>query len=233
MCRAPTTYLAGFIACCGVWACPAAAADENDPDSLAKKLSNPVAALISVPFQMNWDTGLADNGLGEKYLLNVQPVIPVELNDHWNVISRTIVPFAVESDVVPGDPHESGLGDITQSFFFTPKDPLPGGWIVGAGPALLLPTATNSSLGTGKWGLGPTMVALKQTSTGWTYGVLWNHIWSIAGSSDRPDVNSTFLQPFLAKAMGRGLTLNANFESTYNWEGRGLRLVFTLLYPKK
>ncbi len=97
MCRAPTTYLAAFIACCaGAWASPAAAADENDPDSLAKKLSNPVAALISVPFQMNWDTGLADNGLGEKYLLNIQPVIPVELNDHWNVISRTIVPFAVE-----------------------------------------------------------------------------------------------------------------------------------------
>jgi hypothetical protein len=221
---------------------------------------------------MNWDTGLAENGLGEKYLLNVQPVIPIELNDHWNVISRTIVPFAALSDVVPGAPHESGLGDITQSFFFTPKDPLPGGWIVGAGPALLLPTATNSSLGTGKWGLGPTMVALKQTPTGWTYGVLWNHIWSVAGNSNRADVNSTFLQPFLAKAMGKGLTLNANFESTYNWEGPGwtvpmnlsvsqvmklgtqlvsisggvryyfetppggpqwgLRLVFTLLYPK-
>jgi hypothetical protein len=254
-------------------ASPLAIAAEQDADALAKQLSNPVAALISVPLQFNWDTGLASNGLGDKYLLNFQPVIPIELTDKWNVISRTIVPFAAQSDVVPGDPHQSGLGDTTQSFFFSPKDPLPGGWIVGAGPALLLPTATDSALGNGKWGLGPTAVALKQTPSGWTYGVLWNHIWSIAGSKNRPDISSTFLQPFLAKGMGKGLTLNLNAESSYDWEGKhwvvplnftatqvmklgtqlvsvgagvryyvetppggpnwGLRIVFTLLYPKK
>jgi hypothetical protein len=132
----------------------------------------------------------------------VQPVIPFALNDKWNLISRTIVPFAAQSDVIPGDPHESGLGDITQSLFFSPKNPI-GGWIIGAGPALLLPTATESSLGYGKWGLGPTMVVVKQTPSAWTYGALWNHIWSVAGSGNRADINSTFIQPFLSKGLDR------------------------------
>ncbi len=215
-----TALAAAFIGwCASAWTCHAAAGDESDADSLAKKLSNPVADLILVPFQLNWDTGLAANGLGDKLLLNFQPVIPIELSDKWNVISRTIVPLAAQSNVVPGDTHQSGLGDITQSFFFTPKAPLPGGWIVGAGPALLLPAATDSALGNGKWGLGPTVVALKQTEHGWTYGVLWNHIWSVAGSSNRPDLNATFLQPFIAKGMGKGLTLGINAESSYDWEG--------------
>ena len=189
----------------------------EDADALAKQLSNPVAALISVPLQLNWDNGLGNDGLGQKWLLNVQPVIPFTLNDQWNLISRTIVPFAAESDVIPGEPHQSGLGDTTQSFFFSPKDPV-GGWIIGAGPAMLLPTATETSLGYGKWGLGPTMVVVKQTPNGWTYGTLWNHIWSVAGSSNRTDVNSTFIQPFLSKGLGQGVTASANLEASYDWK---------------
>jgi hypothetical protein len=191
----------------------------DDADALAKKLSNPVAALISVPLQMNWDSGLGNNGLGNKWLLNVQPVIPLALGDNWTLISRTIIPFAAQSDVIPGDPHQSGLGDITQSFFFSPKESI-GGWIIGAGPALLLPTATDPSLGYGKWGLGATMVVLKQTSSAWTYGALWNHIWSVAGDSNRPDISSTFIEPFISKGLGHGVTAGANLEASYDWEGR-------------
>jgi len=194
-------------------------ASAEDADALAKQLSNPVAALISVPLQMNWDSGLGNNGLGDKWLLNVQPVIPFSLGEHWTLISRTIIPFAVQSDVIPGDPHQSGLGDVTQSFFFSPKETF-GGWIIGVGPAVLLPTATDSSLGYGKWGLGATVVALKQTSDAWTYGALWNHIWSVAGSSNRQDISSTFIQPFISKGLGQGITAGANLEATYDWEGR-------------
>jgi hypothetical protein len=191
----------------------------DDADKLAKQLSNPVAPLISVPLQMNWDSGLGNNGLGEKWLLNVQPVVPFSLGDNWSLISRTIVPLEAESDVVPGDPHQSGVGDVTQSFFFSPKGSI-GGWIIGAGPAILLPTATDPSLGHGKWGLGPTLVVLTQTSSGWTYGALWNHIWSIGGSNNRADISSAFIQPFISKGLGDGLTAGANVEASYDWEGR-------------
>jgi hypothetical protein len=208
----PLTFaLLAAVACGPSWA--------EDADALAKQLSNPVAALISVPLQMNWDSGLGDKGLGDKYLLNVQPVIPISLGDKWTLISRTIIPFAAQSDVIPGDPHQSGLGDITQSFFFSPKEPL-GGWIIGAGPAILLPTATESSLGYGKWGLGATMVVLKQTPSAWTYGALWNHIWSVGGQQNRPDISSTFIQPFISKGLGQGITAGANLEASYDWEGR-------------
>src|SRR5262249_42746676 len=93
------------------------------------------------------------------------------------------------------------------------------GWTWGVGPVLLLPTASDPLLGGRKWGAGPTAVALRQTSTGWTYGALVNHITSFAGDAERSDINSTFLQPFVAKRIGPGRTLSANVEATYDWEG--------------
>jgi hypothetical protein len=134
---------------------------------LAKKLSNPVASLISFPFQANFDYGQGD-GRGYKFVMNVQPVVPISLNERWNVISRTILPLVYQSHVAdPGN--QGGLGDILESLFFSPKAPTKGGIIWGIGPAILVPSATDSSLGGKKWAAGPTFVALKQES-GWTYG---------------------------------------------------------------
>ncbi len=183
---------------------------------LAKKLSNPVADLISVPFQANWDYGIGSED-ATRFTLNFQPVIPLTLSQDWNLITRTIVPFIDAEAPTPSASDESGLGDILQSFFFSPKAPSSGGWIWGVGPALLYPTASEDALGSEKWGAGPTFVALKQEH-GWTYGALANHIWSFAGDDNRSDVSSTFLQPFVAHTFERATTLTLNTESTYDWE---------------
>ncbi len=200
-----------------------------DADALAKQLSNPVAALISVPLQLNYDTGYA--GGGDRWQFNVQPVAPFSISEDWNVISRTIVPLIYQTDI-GGNGSDFGTGDTTQSFFFSPKDPTAGGWIWGVGPAFLLPTASENVLGTEQWAIGPTAVVLKQTEDGWTYGALTNYLVSVAGDDDRDDVNSLFLQPFLSKAIGGGRTVTINLESTYDFERERWTVPLNLSYSK-
>jgi hypothetical protein len=192
-------------------------ADEAGEAALALQLSNPVAALISVPLQLNYDQDIGPADDGDRWLLNVQPVIPFDLNDDWNLISRTILPLVHQSDIFPGAGSQTGTGDTVQSLFFSPKAPTASGWIWGAGPVLLLPTGSNDLLTTDKWGAGPTAVLLKQ-SNGWTRGVLANHLWSFAGDDDRADVNATFLQPFLTYTTPTQWTFGFNTESSYDWE---------------
>ena len=187
----------------------------EDSAELAKKLQNPVASLISVPLQSNWDFGIGRTD-AMRYTLNVQPVIPFSLGTDWNLITRTIVPFIHAEAVVKGGDEAGGIGDIVQSFFFSPKEPL-AGWIVGAGPVFLYPSASDDALGGGKWGAGPTAVVLRQDS-GFTYGLLANHIWSFAGEDTRQDVSATFLQPFLSYTTKTFTTVGINTESTYDWE---------------
>ena len=227
------------IACCiGVLS---AAAQEAAPDQaaeLAKKLANPVASLISVPLQSNFDFRIGPSDEGWRYTLNIQPVIPISIGSDWNLIVRTIIPYIHQEDVFKGPATvfeedidgipvdvtpgprppghvQDGLGDILQSFFFSPKEPV-GGWILGAGPVFLYPSATDELLGSEKWGAGPTALVLQQKK-GWTYGILANQIWSFGGEESRRSVNATFLQPFISYITKTKTTFTLNTESTYNW----------------
>jgi hypothetical protein len=185
-------------------------------EELAKKLSNPVASLISVPLQFNHDENIGPAD-GRRSFVNVQPVVPISISQDWNLISRTIVPLIDQKDIAGPSGSQSGAGDIVQSLFFSPKAPTAGGLIWGAGPVLLLPTATDELLGSEKWGLGPTGVVLTQRGP-WTYGALGNHIWSVAGKSSRADISATFVQPFLSYTTKSATSFGLNTESTYDWK---------------
>jgi len=187
---------------------------ETESAELAKKLSNPISDLVSVPFQFNWEARVGPFEL-TRFVLNVQPVMPFSLNEDWNLIVRVIVPFVSQPPLVQGGVAVGGVSDITPSFFFSPTKV--SGFIVGFGPVFVLPSTSEPTLGTGKWSAGPTAVVLKQTGP-WTYGALWNQVWSFAGDPDRPNVNQMFLQPFLAYQATKTITLTLQSETTANWE---------------
>jgi hypothetical protein len=180
---------------------------------LQKKLSNPISDLVSVPFQFNWSQGVGPDDQTQ-FLLNIQPVMPFSLNPDWNLIARVIMPYLSQPPLSPGGDPASGFSDILSSFFFSPAG---GGLTWGVGPAISLPSTTIPTLGTEKWSAGPTAVALKQTGP-WTYGVLWNQIWSFAGNSERSDVSQMFLQPFLAYNTTNRWTFTLQSETTANWK---------------
>jgi len=214
--------LSFFIAVSPVWAQSAEAkgtgsAPLSGDAELAQELSNPLADLMTIPIQMNYDRDIGPLDDGWKLQTNIQPVIPFQLNEEWNLISRTIMPVIYQDDIVPGAGSQFGLGDINLSLFFSPKKPTSGGLIWGIGPVLLLPTATDSLLGAKKWGAGPTAVALTMRGP-WTVGLLANHIWSFAGDSDRQDISNTFLQPFASYTWPSAWTVSVQSETTYNWE---------------
>jgi len=188
---------------------PTAAGAQSDADELAKKLSNPVASLISVPFQFNYDLGIGPDDQGQ-FLLNIQPVVPFPIGPKTTFILRSIIPF-VDAPYDVG----TGIGDVVFQGFFSPA-PKAGGPIWGLGPVISTPTASDDALGTEKWSAGPAGVILKQQGP-WTVGILAMNFWSVGGASDRADVSAGLFQPFLSRGLGGGWTVSASLDASVNW----------------
>lgn len=182
---------------------------------LAKKLANPISDLVSIPFQFNWDGGVGPND-DLRFLINVQPVVPMSVSAKWNVIGRFILPVLSQPALVPGGEPRFGTGDIALSLFLSPKE---GSLVWGVGPIASLPTTTDPALGSGQWSVGPTAVVLKQKGA-WTFGALAYQMWSFAATGDieREAVDQTFVQPFVSCTSKSGVTLALSSETTANWE---------------
>jgi hypothetical protein len=191
---------------------PAAAASS---DSLRKAVQNPIASLISVPIQDNSNFDISP-GDRTQNVLNIQPVIPAKLGEHWILISRIITPIVYQPTTTePVNSGAYGFGDLNPSFFFSPSKPSKLIW--GVGPTFIFPTATNSVLGQGKWSTGPTIVALTQPGK-WTIGGLVNNVWSFAGQSSRADVNQMLFQYFINYNLPKGYYLTWQPTITANWK---------------
>ena len=210
--------LAGFVLACVLVATAAQAqqpaAAEPDSAELAKQLSNPIASLVSVPFQFNWEQNVGPSDL-TRFILNVQPVMPFSVNEDVNLIVRVIAPLISQPPLVADGTAAFGIGDVTTSFFVSPTKAKRMIW--GAGPVIVLPSTSEPTLGSGKWSAGPTIVALKQAGP-WTVGALWNQVWSFSGDATRADVSQMFLQPFVSYQATKTVTLTAQSETTANWE---------------
>ncbi len=194
-----------------------AAPAASDTAALAKATQNPVASLISVPLQNNSNFGIGPyNRTGD--IFNIQPVIPMKLSDQVMLITRVIQPLVWQP--YPSQPTggQAGFGDMNPTFFLSPANA--GKLIYGVGPAFILPTATSPQTGQGKLSLGPSVVALMQPGH-WTVGVLINNVFSVVGSSHRPNVNQMLLQYFVNYNMSKGYYLTSGPIVTANWAATG------------
>jgi hypothetical protein len=189
-------------------------AQNADKAALAKAAQNPVADLISVPFQNNTAFGWGEYDRTQN-VLNIQPVIPFKLGQSVNLITRTIVPLISQPDLASETGSTFGLGDINATLFLSPANP--GKLIWGIGPAISLATATDDVLGTGQWGVGPSVVLLTMPGN-WVVGVLANNIWSVAGDEDRDDVNQMLVQYFVNYNLPNGWYVVSAPINTVNWE---------------
>ena len=196
-----------------VWAQEKPAVEVQAGD-LQKATQNPISSLISVPLQNNTNFGVGPLDRTQN-VLNIQPVIPVRVSEKWNLITRTIVPLIYQPDVTQRNLGVMGLGDINPTFFLSPAKP--GKLIWGIGPAFLLPTATNSVLGQGKWSAGPSVVAVVQPRH-WTIGAVANNVWNFAGHSDKPAVNQMLLQYFVNYNLQKGWYISLAPIITANWQ---------------
>lgn len=182
-------------------------------EELAKKLANPIASLISVPFQSNIDAGTGATH-GSKLVVNFQPVIPITLTPKLNLITRWILPFVSQYDMGTQPSSQAGLGDAVITGFLSPSNSKIT-W--GVGPAFVIPTATDARLGGKKWAAGPSVVALKQAGP-WTYGALVNHVFSFAGDDNRSDISATFFNPFATYNWKGGAGISLTAEYTHDWK---------------
>ena len=194
--------------------CNSTIAAEQSTQDLAKATQNPLASMISLPFQNNTNFGIGPDDETQN-ILNIQPVWPFSLNDNWNLVTRTILPVISQPGVLTdGEGRVNGLGDTTFTGWLSPANP--GKWIWGVGAAFLIPTATDDALGSDKWGAGPTIVLLT-TPGKWVVGSLFSNVWSFAGSGDQ-DVNLFTWQYFINYNLSDGWYLTSAPVITANWE---------------
>ena len=193
-----------------------AEAQESDSE-LAKKTQNPVADLISIPIQNNMGFGIGPNNRTRNDL-NIQPVVPFELNSEWNLITRTILPIIKQPTLSTTSDDTWGIGNTSFSAFLSPNKS--EGVIWGAGPAFELPTTSDDRLGTRKWSAGPSAVVLDIKGP-WVFGILSSQLWSFAGSSDNPNVSRFLAQYFINYNFGEGWYMGTSPIITANWQASG------------
>jgi hypothetical protein len=193
----------------------------DNTEALQKASQNPVADLISIPLQNNFNFGVGPQDKMQ-YVGNIQPVVPIHATENWNVITRTIVPFVYQPELAPGVGDVFGLGDIQFTAFLSPAKP--GEFIWGVGPIFQFPSGTNNSMTTGQWCAGPSVVGLKMDGH-WVYGALANYVSSYAGQSDRGAVSQWLIQPFVNYNMADGwylvsapiITANMMVDNSDRW----------------
>jgi len=191
---------------------------ENQGD-LAKAAQNPVADMVSVPIQSNFNFDYGADRDKAQIVTNIQPVIPISLSRDWNLITRTIIPVIYTE--FPA--YQTGLGNLQFTGFLSPAKPSKFIW--GIGPVIQFPTHTDTYLGSNKWSGGPSAVGLfLDKDSPWVIGLLVQNVWSFAGpttSKENPSVNQFLAQPFINYNLPKGWYITFSPIITADWKAPG------------
>lgn len=187
--------------------------------SLNQQTQNPVAALTTVPFQNNWTFRVGPEKKTQ-YVMNLQPVIPKQINANWNLITRMVMPVTSQPKISTNIPGDFGISNTGLSFFFSPISG--GNFIWGIGPIVTLP-ATSRALGSSRFGLGPSLVALMQKDS-WTIGTLVNQTWTMGGTKTPNGINNLFIQPFISRSFWQTWNFAFTSETNVNWNASGKQM---------
>jgi hypothetical protein len=220
MLSSKSTYQRAYMMICfGIFSSLVFAQEKEKPTQtavmeLAKATQNPVADMVTIPFQFNWYTG---GGFGNQTMSQYlfQPVLPLSISKDWNLISRTIAPIMN----IPQDSGSrlKGIGDIQEEIFFSPKEAKKVVW--GIGPVFSFPTATINAIATGQFAIGPTGVILLMPGK-WVIGAVANNLWRFAGSESTTAISFFFIQPFINYNFKGGWALSTSPSITANWSAK-------------
>ena len=190
-------------------------AREEYPE-LTRKLLNPLARVLTIPTSFEYLEGAGIEEIGQTFTTRIAPRVPFVLNNDWHLISKTDLAWSTQKNVI-GSTEQEGLTDFIQTLFFSPDRSLGWGIYWGVGPTFVLPTATDDFLGTDKFSIGPSAAVYKQAKQ-WTTGVLFNHVWSVAGSDDANYVSSSRIEPMIAYTAPTATTIAVGAEINRNWQ---------------
>ncbi len=194
---------------------------QSSTADVAKQLNNPVADIWALNFQFNryYLQGKATDKTREQDVMNFQPVLPVHLTREWNLITRPVIPYLFSSpDFEPGDGWDdtSGFGDIALVSLLSPAE-LNSGFIWGAGPTFIFPTASKDALGQGKYQAGPAAVGLYMGKS-WIFGSLAQQWWSFAGDNDRKSTSQANIQYFIQYVFGKSWQIGMAPNILIDWK---------------
>ena len=186
---------------------------DSDKFSLAKELANPVANLITMPFQWEYNRGMGKDQAGANQTLLFQPLIPFDLSGGDVFIVRPIIAGTRQMNVNGYSGY--GMSNITLETFYAPYTGT--SWLWGVGPYAVSPAGNSGQFGSQQTGAGITAHLINRQD-GWTYGILGYQSWSVGGNPTYGTQNNLYAQPFVAYTTANSWTLSSNMEAQYNYD---------------
>lgn len=205
--------------------------DINDLEEINRNLENPMTSLWSLVFQENLSlkTGEIVDGFQYANTFFFQPALPLPMGDNLIFIGRPVFPLVTNPVISENGSvveHKTGLGDIQ---LFTAIGPnLSDGIVWGAGVTFIFPTASEYTLGQGKWQAGPAALFF-YLGRPWTLGVFAQHWSSFAGDENRDDTKRTDIQYVARIQIPGAWSIGMGPTITINWEAeKGNRVTFPI-----